>query len=237
MSKVDQAIEQLEQAGFTLLFASRPDEAPEDRWGRPTRTCPPPIELDLDDLLKFPKNALPVVFFYRDTLGEDDFQHSDLQRGEVDGLERLTVDLLSLEPKLSRFRKHLHDASEVELFAPYNGFMVVCHLQEAWYEEFVELRASAICQAEEHWARAAEVRRAAQAAQEQAALRPHEQRIRLLADDTGFLKLARVKSTAQRTLLSYANLQEPEAVAALGEYRMKELLGELRDWVLFQKGK
>ena len=56
-------------------------------------------------------------------------------------------------------------------------------------------------------------------------------------DDIGFVRLARLKRTAQRTLISYARQQEPEAVAALGKKCVKELMGELRDWLLTHQGK
>lgn len=234
MSDVDHAITQMEEAGFTLIFASRDDEAGDvvHDWGRLARSRTPVIKLDLDDLLTFPKLALPVVFFCRKTLWADDFQYSEFPQDNASRLEMVTVDLTSLEPKLWHFQKRLSEASEVEFFAPYNGLMVVCRIREAWYDEFLELRNLALCQAREQLAREAQAHREEQAAREQAALHPHEQRLRLLLDDSGFLKLARVKSTAQRTLMSYARERESEAVAALGEQRTKDLLTELRDRVL-----
>ncbi len=54
-------------------------------------------------------------------------------------------------------------------------------------------------------------------------------------DDGGFLKWARLKNTAQRTLLTYARTHAREAVEALGETWTKEVLAEVRDLVLMQK--
>lgn len=238
MSQVNRALERLEEAGFTLIFAIRPDTAPgPDEWGRQNQPQMPELRLELDDLVKFPKHLLPIIFFDQKFLRQDDFQVQEYRNDNAQGLELQTINLCELEPKLKRFQRRLDEPAEVDFFAPYNGVMLICHLREAWYTEFLDLKRPATAQAREQLARDAQARQEEKAQQEQAALRPHEQRIRLLLDDTGFLKLARVKSTAQRTLLSYAKSREPEAAAALGELRLKEMLAELRDWLVLHSTK
>lgn len=238
MSEVDRVIERLEEAGFTLIFAIRPTPVPSlSEWGHPNQQQMPELQLELDDLMKFPKSLLPIIFFHQKTFSERDFQLQQHPNDDEQGLKPQPIDLCELEPELKHFQRRLQESTEVEFFAPYNGVMLVCHLSEAWYTEFLMLRRLAEIQAREQLNRKLQTRQEEKNQQEQAALKPHEQRIWLLLDDTGFLKLARVKSTAQRTLLSYAKKQEPEAAAALGELRLKELLAELRDWLVLHSMK
>lgn len=235
MSQVDRALERLEEAGFTLIFAIRADTAPgPDEWGHQNQPQMPELRLELDELIKFPKHLLPIIFFDQKFLRQDDFQVQEYRNDDAQGLELQTINLCELEPKLKRFQRRLGEVAELDSFAPYNGLMLVCHLREAWYKEFLDLKQPVEMRAREQLACEAQAYREERRQQEKAALKPHEQRIWLLLDDTGFLKLARVRSTAQRTLLSYAKKQEPEAAAALGELRLKELLAELRDWLALQ---
>lgn len=224
MSEVDQAVQQV-SARFTVLE------------GRVNEQQSAVARVDLETLLMLPVLVVPVVFQSLFTLEEEDFEYelpdprSSLERVRGAPFEPETVSLIELQPALKRFRKYLGQPEFVYFYAPYNGVVVTCLVTEDWYLAFSDLveQAEGLAQA-----RAAGVREAQ--SQEQAAeLERHTQRLRLLLDDTGFLKLARVKSTAQRTLLTYAKQKEPEAVAALGDQRLKELLGELRDWVLMQQ--
>lgn len=224
MSQVDQAVEQV-SSRFTVLE------------GRVSEQQSAVARVDLDAFLMLPVQVVPVVFQSLFTLEEEDFEYelpdprSTLERMRGASFEAETINLIELKPELKKFKKYLGQPEFVYFYAPYNGVVVTCLITEDWYLEFSDLieEAEGLAQA-----RAAEVREAV--SQEQAAeLERHTQRLRLLLDDGGFLKLARVKSTAQRTLLSYAKQKEPEAVAALGEQRLKELMGELRDWVLMQQ--
>ncbi|MFC3860649.1 hypothetical protein ACFOPQ_07725 [Deinococcus antarcticus] len=226
MSQVDQAVRQVE-AKFTVLK------------GQVSEQQNAVARVDLNALLSLPVEVVPVIFQSVLTLDEDDFEYelpdprSTLERVRGTPFEAEIINLIELKPELKKFRKYLGQPELVSFSDPYNGVLVTCLVTEDWYLEFSDLIEEAQGLAR---ARAAEVKEAV--SQEQAAeLKRHTQRLRLLLDDGGFLKLARVKSTAQRTLLSYARQKEPEAVAALGEQRMKELLGELRDWVLVHQSK
>lgn len=224
MNAVSQAIEKI-GARFTVLE------------GQVSEQQSAVVRVEIDAFLTLPVQAVPVVFQSVFTLEEGDFEfelpdsRSTLERMRGAPFEGETVNLIEFQPDLKRFKKYLGQSEFVYFYAPYNGVVVKCLVTEEWFLEFSDLVEEAESLAE---AKALEVSEAL--SQEHAAeLERHTQRIRLLLNDTGFLKLARVKSTAQRTLLSYAKQQEPEAVAALGEQRMKELISELRDWVLMRQ--
>lgn len=225
MSRVQQATEQI-SARFTAVE------------GQVSEQQTAVIKVDLTAFLNLPPEAVPVVFYTALTLEEDDFEYelpdprSGMERVRGEPFEAVTVGLEDMNPKLKRFRKHLGQPRCVWFTAPYNGVLISCFELEDWYEKFFDEAALA----EEQARLQAQEVRAAEQESKVADLERHIQRLRLFLDDTGFLRLARLKSTAQRTLISYAKQREPQAVAALGEARLKELMGELRDWVLVQQG-
>ena len=80
----------------------------------------------------------------------------------------------------------------------------------------------------------AQAKREAAASAQAADLEEHAQNLRHLRHDEPFLKIFRLKSTTLRSLVTCAQVNEPAAVAALGEGRTKELVQQLRDQLQFQ---
>lgn len=192
------------------------------------------IRLSLEDFLRIRDSDVALVFFEIGVLDELAFEYelpdhrSSLQRVRGEPFEVVAVDLFDLAPDLERFREYFGQATFVTFYAPYGGVLLSCTVVEDWYLECLEQLELAEAAAREK----AQQEREQQAQDEAAVLERHTQKLRLLLDDTAFLRLAKVKSTTQRTLLNYAKQKEPDAVTVLGEQRMKELMGELRDWVL-----
>lgn len=225
MTGVEGALERVRAAGFTVLYG----------YVKGGRAAPVELDVDLDDLLALPQLHVPVIFYEQDALEPWDFEAPP---GDGPGAtpwdapaDPAPVNLAKFTPELQRFRSRLGEVHTLTLRAPLSGVLVSCTVVAAWHAEFAQLRAQALGQVHAQAQATKETERAAQTA-EQAR---HDQRLRLLMDDSGFLKLARLKNTAQRTLLTYARTHAGEAVDALGEARTKEVLAELRDLVLMQK--
>lgn len=193
------------------------------------------VDVDFEEFLKLPVTAVPVVFSYTMTFDESDLQYTledprTLRERfkETGKVIPEDVDLTELEPALKNYQSYLGMPSFVALAAPLNGILVKTYVAEPWYDEVSTLISEAEARAEEQ----AEQRREQDKARQAAQLESQLQKLRLLLDDGDFLKLARVKATAQRTLISVAKQKYPEAAAALGEPRLKELIAELRDQVM-----
>ena len=80
----------------------------------------------------------------------------------------------------------------------------------------------------------AQAKREAAASAQAAALEEHAQNLRHLRHDEPFLKKFRLKSTPLRSLVTCAQVNEPAAVAALGEARTRELVQQLSDQLHFK---
>lgn len=227
MTTVNEALEQVRNAGFTVLYG----------FVKEGKAAPVELDVDLDDLLALPQQHVPVVFFEQDSLEIWDFEVNRLdmrpaaERWQTPPGDQEMVDLVELEPGLRRFTSRQGDAHTITFRAPLSGVLVTCTVTAEWYSEFAQLQAQALELMRSQEQAKVEIQREAETAQQER----HVQRLRLLMDDGGFLKLARLKSTAQRTLLTYARTHEREAVEALGEAWAKEVLAEVRDLVLLQK--
>ena len=64
MTSVDEALEQVRNAGFTVLYGSV----------KGADSAPVELDVDLDDLLALPQQHVPVIFFERDSLEIWDFE-------------------------------------------------------------------------------------------------------------------------------------------------------------------
>lgn len=220
---VETALARLKAAGFTVLEGFSGGQKGME------------MDIEFDEFLKLPVQAVPVVF-----AGVVSFEGSDLEYVLEDPrspVERFreggttvpeTVDLIKLNPLLKNYQGHLGQPSFVALVAPLNGLLVKTYVSEPWYEEMSGLINEAEALAEEQASQRREKEKAKQAAQ----LEGQVQKLRLLLDDGDFLKLARVKATAQRTLVNLAKQKFPEESTAVGEQRLKELIAELRDQIV-----
>lgn len=224
MTDVDKALEQVRDAGFTVLYG----------FMRGTLVG---LDVDLDDLLALPQQYVPVIFMEQESLSSWDFEAErpdlppSVEQWQTPLEERAVVNLVEVEPGLQRFKSRLGEPHTITFRAPLSGVLVACTVTAEWYSEFAQLRAQALGLLRAQEQARVETQRAAEMAERER----HVQRLRLLMDDGGFLKLARLKSTAQRTLLTYARTHAHEAVEALGETWAKEVLAEVRDLVLMQK--
>lgn len=227
MTTVNEALEQVRNAGFTVLYG----------FVKEGKAAPVELDVDLDDLLVLPQQHVPVVFFDQDNLEIWDFEvkrpdvRSAAEQWQTPAEEQEIVDLVELEPGLRRFTSRQGEAHTITFRAPLSGVLVTCTVAAEWYGEFIQLQAQALERMRTQEQARIEAQREVETAQQE----QHVQRLRLLVDDGGFLKLARLKSTAQRTLLTYARTHEREAVEALGEAWAKEVLAEVRDLVLLKK--
>ncbi|MFC5849369.1 hypothetical protein [Deinococcus petrolearius] len=192
------------------------------------------VDVEFEEFLNLPAAAVPVVFANVVSFDEDDLKYriedprSPIERFREGEMLPEIVDLLKVKPDLARFQPHLDTPAFVAFAAPLNGVLVKSFVTEPWYNEMSALISEAEALAEEQAFR----RREAKKAKEAAKLEDEVQKIRSLTEDADFVRLAKLKSTAQRTLMSLAKQKYPEATTAVGDQRLKELMAEIQDLIL-----
>lgn len=222
MSLIEQSIEDVRARGFTVINGFAGGQKPVE------------VDLEFEEFLNLPATSVPVVFANVVSFDESDLKYriedprSPIERFREGEMLPEIVDLLKVKPDLARFQPYLDTPAFVAFVAPLNGVLVKSFVTEPWYDEMSNLISEAEALAEERAFR----RREDKKAKETAKLEGELQKIRSLTDDADFVRLAKLKSTAQRTLMSLAKQKYPEAATAVGEQRLKELMAEVRDLIL-----
>jgi hypothetical protein len=135
-------------------------------------------------------------------------------------------DLRKFQPRLTKlYKAHSKTCALLDLYAPYEGGWVSLTLTEGWYEEIEVLEAQAKAKAEDYYQDALI---SAHTSYKQK-IKVHFEALDDLNLDTRWLTVARKKTSTLRALMVCVNELAPSAVAAIGERRVKEYIGDMAE--------